>query len=93
MPADFLEVCKIFGAGGAAFLCFYLYHRSTAKQFDSILEEQSKQSANMFQILKSMIEQNNLQLAYLQEIKTLVSANLWCPYVKRAAGLTAEEQK
>ena len=45
----------------------------------------------MFKILEQMIEQNNLQLVYLQEIKTLVKANLWCPIVREQAGMKKED--
>ena len=87
MPNEFVELLKIIGSGGVAFICFYIYHKSATAQFDRVLANQAEQSKNMFAILEKMIDQNNLQLGYLQEIKAQVGANLWCPYVRNTAGL------
>lgn len=92
MPTEIIEVFKILGAGGVAFACFYLFHKSTTTQFNQIIENQAEQTKQMFSILTQMIEQNNLQLGYLQEIKTLVSANLWCPYIRETAGYKENEK-
>ena len=90
MPTEFLEFLKIIGSGGVAFLCFYIYHKSSTAQLNKIIDNQSEQQRDMFEKLKSMIEQNNLQISYLQEIKTLVSANVWCPYVRKSTGYKEE---
>lgn len=91
MSPEMIEMFKVFGSGGAVFLCFYLIHKSSSEQLKTIIEKQSEQSKEMFKILSAMIEQNNLQLGYLQEIKTLVSANLWCPIIREKAGLKEQE--
>lgn len=91
MPTEILEYFKILGADVIAFTCFYIYHKSSTTQFSTIIENQAKQSQQMFKILEQMIEQNNLQLGYLQEIKTLVTANLWCPYVKKTSNYKENE--
>ncbi len=87
MPSELIDFLVQLGIGGIAFACFYLIHKSSTTQIDSIIQNQKEQQKEMFDILKQMIEQNNLQLAYLQEIKTLVNANLWCPYVKEHSGI------
>lgn len=91
MPTELIEVFKVLGAGGVAFACFYLIHKSSSNQLNEIIKNQAEQSKDMFKVLTQMIEQNNLQLGYLQEIKTLVSANLWCPYVRKTAGFKEDE--
>lgn len=87
MPEEFINFFMQLGVSGIAFACFYLIHKSSTSQFDAVFQNQREQQDKMFEILKQMIEQNNLQLAYLQEIKTLVNANLWCPYVKEYTGV------
>ena len=87
MSEEFINFLVQLGVSGIAFACFFLIHKSSTTQIDLIIQNQKEQQKEMFEILKQMIEQNNLQLAYLQEIKTLVNANLWCPYVKEHAGI------
>ena len=64
--------------------------KETREHFNRILDSQQEQTRSMFKILEQMIDQNNLQLAYLQEIKTFASANLWCPIARERTGLNAE---
>lgn len=79
MPETFTEFLKIAGGGGLLFLIFYIYHKSTTEQFNVIIRQ-------TFELLKTMIEQNTAQLAYLQEINTKVSNNIWCPLVRKSTG-------
>ncbi len=76
MPEWFIDIFKIGGVSALMFFVFFLYHKSSSRQLETII-------TNTFQILSKMIEQNSLQLTYLQDIKTLVSNNLWCPMVKK----------
>ena len=79
MPENLIEILKYAGGGGLLFLCFYMYHKSTSDQFNSIIQQ-------TFELLKTMIEQNTAQLAYLQKIDTNVTHNLWCPVIRKKAG-------
>ncbi len=76
MPEWFIEILKFSGLGAFMFFTFYIYHKSSAEMFKVINE-------NMFKLLDKVIEQNILQLTYLQKIDTKVSNNLWCPMVKK----------
>ncbi|MCD8025320.1 MAG: hypothetical protein LUE64_07280 [Candidatus Gastranaerophilales bacterium] len=78
MPEGLVEFLKVAGSGGLVFIVFYLYHRSTTEQFTMIIND-------TFELLKKMIEQNTLQLSYLQKIDTEVSSNLWCPLIREKA--------
>ena len=71
-----IEFLKIAGSGGLVFIVFYLYHQSTTKQMNEIINK-------TFALLSTMIEQNTLQLSYLQKIDTEVTNNLWCPYMRK----------
>ncbi len=71
-----IEILKVAGPGGLVFVVFYLYHQSSTKQMNDIIDR-------TFKLLSTMIEQNTLQLTYLQKIDTEVSNNLWCPLVKK----------
>jgi len=79
MPQEFIEFVKLIGGGGLLFLVFYLYHKTTSAQLTKIID-------NNFKILESLINQNTLQLSYLQEIKAAVMSNMWCPYVRKQTG-------
>lgn len=76
MPEGILEFLKIAGSGGLVFIIFYLYHQSTTKQMNEIIDK-------TFNLLSTMIEQNTLQLSYLQKIDTEVTNNIWCPMVRQ----------
>lgn len=92
MNAELINYLVQLGIGGVAFACFYLIHKSSTNQLDTIINNQKEQQDKMFDILKQMIEQNNLQLAYLQEIKTLASTNIWCPIVRKQCGFDKGEK-
>lgn len=79
MPEGIIEFLKVAGTGGIVFIIFYLYHQSTTKQMNEIITK-------TFDLLKEMIEQNTLQLNYLQKIDTKVSSNLWCPLIREKTG-------
>lgn len=76
MPDGIIEFLKLAGSSGVTFLIFYLYHQSTTKQMSEIIDQ-------TFKLLSTMIEQNTLQLSYLQKIDTEVTNNLWCPYMRK----------
>ncbi len=84
MPDWIVEFLKVTGTAGIVFLIFYIYHQSATKQMNEII-------AKTFELLKTMIEQNTMQLGYLQKIDTEVSNNLWCPYVKEKTGVTNDK--
>ncbi|MBQ8475611.1 hypothetical protein IJ531_00960 [bacterium] len=75
MPQEMIEFVKIAGCGGLLFLVFYLYHKTSSAQMMKIID-------NNFKILEQLIAQGTLQTSYLQEIKTAIFNNLWCPYVR-----------
>lgn len=79
MPVEIVEFLKIAGSGGLVFVVFYLYHKSSTEQMNKVI-------AQTFELLKTMIEQNNLALGYLQKIDTEVTNNLWCPMLKKEIG-------
>ncbi len=85
MPDGILEFLKVAGTGGIVFVIFYLYHQSTTKQMNEIISQ-------TFELLKKMIDNDNLQLSYLQKIDIKTSSNLWCPLVRKEAGLKGEKQ-
>ncbi len=80
MPDEIIEFLKIAGSGGIVFVIFYLYHQSSTTQMNEII-------AQTFDLLKKMVEQNTLQLSYLQKIDTEIKANTWCPIVKQQMGM------
>lgn len=86
MPEGVIEFLKLAGTGGITFVIFYLYHQSTTRQMEEIIHQ-------TFDLLKTMIEQNSLQLTYLQRIDTNIFNNAWCPYVKEKSGLLEPERK
>lgn len=75
MPQEFIEFIKLVGGGGLLFLVFYLYHKTSSAQLTKIID-------NNFKILESLINQNSLQIGYLQEIKAAIYSNVWCPYAR-----------
>ena len=79
MPEGLSEFIKVAGGGGLLFLVFYIYHKSTTEQFNKIIGQ-------TFDLLKTMIEQNTAQLAYLQKIDTNITHNIWCPMVRKKSG-------
>ncbi len=84
MPEGIFEFLKVAGSGGIVFVIFYLYHQSSTKQMNEIIGQ-------TFDLLKKMIEQNTLQLTYLQKIDTEIGANMWCPYAREKAGISIKE--
>ena len=76
MPVEITEFLKIAGTGGMIFVIFYIYHKSSTEQMNKIITQ-------TFDLLKIMIEQNNLQIGYLQKIDTKITNNLWCPYMRK----------
>ncbi len=76
MPDGIIEFLKLAGSSGVTFLIFYLYHQSTTKQMNEIIGQ-------TFKLLSTMIEQNTLQMSYLQKIDTEITNNLWCPYMRK----------
>ena len=78
MPESVTEILKVAGCGGLLFWVFYIYHKSTTEQFNKIIGQ-------TFDLLKTMIEQNTAQLAYLQKIDTNITHNIWCPMVRKKA--------
>lgn len=79
-----VEFLKIAGPGGLVFVVFYIYHQSATKQMNEIIDK-------TFKLLSTMIEQNTLQLSYLQKIDTEVSNNLWCPLMRKQEGVSKHD--
>ena len=78
MPEGMTEILKVAGSSGLVFIVFYIYHKSSTEQLNAVIDK-------TFKLLSTMIEQNALQLSYLQKIDTKVSNNIWCPFVRKNA--------
>lgn len=76
MPEGIVEFLKVAGSSGLVFIVFYLYHKSSTEQLNAVIDK-------TFQLLSTMIEQNTLQLSYLQKIDTKISNNIWCPLIRK----------
>ena len=72
MPEWFIEILKFAGIGAFMFFTFYIYHKSSAEMFKSISTANAEMlkgnNDNMFKLLDKVIEQNILQLTYLQKL-------------------------
>ena len=75
MPDWFKEFSSSYGAPALIFYCFYLVQKANTGHLTKVIGE-------VFGILKSLIEQQALQISYLQQIDTKVSNNLWCPIAR-----------
>lgn len=78
MDTTLIEMLKTAGTGGLIFVVFYIYHESSTKQLNTIIDK-------TYSLLGTMLDQNSLQLSYLQRIDTKVTNNLWCPMVRHGS--------
>ena len=58
------------------FLIWYIYHQSQVKAFELIINDN-------FEILKDLLETNQLHAALLSRIESKIDNNLWCPILKK----------
>lgn len=65
------------------FVIWFLYHKSTTEQLSKIIDLQLTREKENFSLLKDMIASNLLQNEKLEQVKSLIINNRWCPVYRR----------
>lgn len=65
------------------FVIWFLYHKSSTDQLNKIIDLQLNREKENFNLLKDMIASNLLQNEKLEQIKSLITTNQWCPLYRK----------
>lgn len=65
------------------FSIWFLYHKSTTGQLNKIIDLQLERERENFNLLKDMIASNLLQNEKLEQLKSLIINNRWCPLYRK----------
>lgn len=65
------------------FVIWFLYHKSSTDQLNKIIDLQLNREKENFNLLKDMIDSNLLQNEKLEQIKSLITSNQWCPMYRK----------
>lgn len=74
--AGFGDILKILGTSGVVFVMWYLYHKETVKQLNTVI-------ANHFKLITDLVDTLNLHNGLLQKMIEKIDTNQWCPYVRQ----------